>query len=107
MVKLMIDELTPGMTLEEAVKNANGTVLIPSEVDLSEKHIRALKMWGIVAVAVKSDAQQGAGSGGSMDPALLEKAKEAIKSVFVHANTDHPVMAEIFKQAAIRHARSS
>lgn len=106
MTKLMIDQLSPGMVLEEAVKNANGTVLIPADAELSEKHIRALKMWGIVAVSVKSTADDAGGGAGAIDPEILEKAKAELQPVFALANTDNPIMAEIFKQAAIRHARS-
>lgn len=107
MTKLMIDALTPGAILDEAVKNANGTVLIPAGAELSEKHIRALKMWGIVAVSVKSTADNADGDAAAVSPVSLEKAKAELEDVFALANIEHPVMAEIFKQSAIRHARNS
>lgn len=104
MTKIMVDEATPGMVLDEPVKNANGSVLIPADVALSEKHVRALKMWGIVSLSVRSE---NGGDENSVDPLELEDAKRQIQSRFVLANLDNPAMAEIYKQVAIRHARSN
>lgn len=104
MTKIMVDEAAPGMVLDESVKNANGSVLISADVALSEKHVRALKMWGIVSVSVKSE---GGGDDESVDPMELEDAKRQIRPRFVLANLDNPAMDEIFKQVAIRHARST
>ncbi len=106
MTRVLLDDLEPGMILEDAVKNANGSVLLAAGATLTEKHIRAMKMWGIIDIGIKGGGDSNASDGDDIDPALIEKAKSDLSPMFIHANLEHPIMDEIFTQAVTRHARN-
>lgn len=107
MPRIVIDQATAGMVLDQPVTNANGRTLMPAGVELADKHIKALKMWGITDVSIKGD-----GIGAPADPlttidaAALERAQAELAEVFKFTDITHPVMMEIFKQAVISHARN-
>lgn len=51
---ILIDEITDGQILGEAVINNFGQTLIPAGVTLKKNHISLLKTWSIETVSVKS-----------------------------------------------------
>lgn len=51
-----IDKLTEGMEINQAVKNQFGQMLIPANTQITEKHKKVLKTWGIVSVDIKDDS---------------------------------------------------
>jgi hypothetical protein len=104
--RILLDQVQPGMVLEQPVTNANGRMLIPVGCELNEKHIKAMKMWGIPDVSVKgADEVKNDGTGG-IDPQKIEAAKTALVDTFHHTNQDLPAMQEIYKLAVIQYARS-
>ena len=52
MATLDTGELRSGMVLTEAVRNAQGTLLLSAGRTLTDKDIRVLKAWGVGEVAV-------------------------------------------------------
>ncbi len=48
MQKLKIDELAPGMLLNEFIYNKSGAVVLPKGTRLTNEHIELLKSWGVV-----------------------------------------------------------
>lgn len=107
MPRIVLDQAVAGMVLDQPVTNANGRILIPSGIELAEKHIKALKMWGIPDVSVKGgDSAALADPTAALDPAVLARAQAEVAERFKFADTTQPVMAEIFKQAVMHHARN-
>lgn len=104
MARIMLDQVQIGMVLEQPVTNSNGRVMIPAGCELSEKHIKAMKMWGVVDVSVKGGEAE-ATPGTDIGATELESAKAALADLFRHTDLANPVMAEIFKQAVLCHAR--
>ena len=106
MARISIDNLEPGMVLKEALKNSNGSVLLPAESTLTEKHIRAMKMWGVLDANIALDDNDGT-EHAEVSPEMVAQSQDAIKPLFLHCDLDNDAMNEIFNQAAIYHARSS
>lgn len=106
MARILLDQVKPGMVLEQPVSNANGRMLIPAGCELNEKHIKAMKMWGIPDVSVKGTDEVKNDGNGDMDPKKIDAAKTALADTFRHTNQDLTAMQEIYKLAVIQHARS-
>lgn len=107
MPRIVIDQATAGMVLDQPVTNANGRTLMPAGVELADKHIKALKMWGITDVSVKGDGDHApADPMATLDAATLERAQAELAELFKFTDLKQPVMAEIFKLAVINHARN-
>jgi len=49
---ISIDEIKVGMVLSDDVINPQGLVLIKKNIQLTEKHIKVLKRWGITTVTI-------------------------------------------------------
>jgi len=100
---VLIDEAEPGMVLHDPVNNFNGKVLLPEGVELSEKHLRALRQWGVLEINIVSDDGT---ENIEISPEAIAAAEDTLKPRFTHTNLEHPLMAEIFKQAVLHHVRN-
>lgn len=108
MARLPLDQLAVGMVLAEPLKNVNGSVMLPPGSAITEKHIRAMRMWGVLDIDIQGEAAPTANE--RMPPANasdLAKAQAELQSFFAFADLDNPVMAEIFNQAVIHHGTDS
>lgn len=108
MARLLLDQLTPGMVLTEPLKNTNGSVMLPAGSAISEKHIRAMKMWGILDVAVQLDQETNTTApAATTNPEMTKLAKEILTQYFSLTDMTDPVIVEIFNQAVMHYGRSS
>ena len=108
MTRLILDDVTPGMVLNEAVKNNNGQILLGEGAELTEKHIKAMKMWGIMDVGVVDTGDnENDITNEPIDPEQLEKAQEAIKERFSLTDLSSEMMLAIFNRAAIEYAKEN
>jgi hypothetical protein len=105
MTRIPLEQALPGMVLAKAVANANGRVLLPAGCEISDKHIKAMKMWGVTDLSINSDATGESGAT-SVSPAKLEAAALALAEAFRHANMEAAVMDEVYKAAIDYHARN-
>jgi len=106
MARIMLDQAQPGMILAQPVSNTNGRVLLPAGCEISDKHIKAMKMWGIVDLCVKGGDENDNGQTHAVSPEKLEAAKASLAEVFKHANTGTPIMDAIYVAAIAYHART-
>lgn len=107
MAILKINELAPGMTLTEEVRGANGRFLVGAGAVLTEKHLRVMKLWGVVEAAVaETEGRQDGEPEPALDPRLGKLCEERVDDLFTLAdktesaegNTlapDHPAMVEL------------
>ncbi len=102
-------ELQTGMTVAEDVKDIHGRLLIPAGIDLTDKHLRALKLWGIPAVQIQStDETLAPVDLGALPPKVMEQLKAEVMDIFHHnmSLSKLPVFETLFTQCVLRLARN-
>ncbi len=104
MERVLLKNLASEMTIADDLLGRDGRLLLKVGAVLTEKHIRAMKIWGIpyayikVGEEIEADdkvAQQKAGHTDTIPTELLGK--------FKLANMDHPLIKELFEQAVKRY----
>lgn len=106
MARIMLDQAQPGMVLEQPVSNTNGRVLLPAGCEINEKHIKAMKMWGIVDLCIKGSTESGESETNAVTSHKLENAKNSVAEAFKHANLGTPIMNAIYNEAVAYYART-
>ena len=99
-------ELKPGMVLAEDLRDRNGRFLLAKGTRLTLKHLRILKIWGVIEVNIEGISQKNVESntGAQIDPAIMETAEKEIRERFVHTDLDHPATRELFRLCTLRKA---
>lgn len=100
-------DLKPGMVLGEDLRDSTGRFLLGKGTRLTSKHIRILKMWGVVEANVEGVSPQDveADSLGQLDPAAIKEAKENLTARFSHSDLEHPAIHELFRLCVLRRAQ--
>jgi hypothetical protein len=103
-----VSDVRAGMVLGADVQDRNGRVLLAKGIEISEKHIRIFKMWGITEADIQGVALEdvAAHEAAAIDPALREKAEEAIHGIFRFADCEQPGMKELARLATMRYVRT-
>ena len=76
MAKISVDQVQAGMVLAAEVTDKRGRLLIPSGRALDEKHVQALKMWGIAQIEIEGDDPDEGGP--EITPEALEQAQAIV-----------------------------
>jgi len=100
-----IEQVTTGMVLAGPVVDRRGRLLIPAGKSLTDKHLGALKMWGIPHVEIEGDDVED-DSTSPIEPHLLEEARAQLAPFFVRVNREHPFAGLLFDYCTIRRARN-
>ncbi|MCU0590655.1 MAG: hypothetical protein MUC57_04190 [Desulfobacterales bacterium] len=96
---LNLEDVKPGMTLAQAVRNHQDQLLLDGGRRITEKSIRVFKSWGIRRVAVNGGpAGDGAEDGGRV-PGLPPDIDAELRERFSDVATD-PLMTAILQAAA-------
>ena len=99
MVRVDIEDLKPGMILEQAVKNNQGVRLLDAGARITKKNIRIFKSWGVTDITVKGREIRANGTSGQPEPRIKESEEMHLKEKFADV-LDDPVMVEIYKAAS-------
>lgn len=100
MAIIILDNLAAGMLLRSNVCDRSGRLLLPAGNELTEKHLKIFRTWGVIeADIVGDDSGETApfDSGEELDPARLAEAEAAMAKLFVHNNPEHPAIMELLK----------
>ena len=104
---LNLDDIEPGMTLGRDIVNRNGLVLLKAEEQITERHLRILKMWGVTEADIKGvgkeDIEQKTAA--EIDPRILEEAAARVNDLFRHADRGQPFINELARLVTLRLAR--
>ncbi len=92
-----INQLKPGMILDEEVRDINGRLLLKSNKQIQTAHIRIFKIWGITEVNIRGNNAGKDVSASSVDPQQIEKIKESTLDLFRYVDLEHPAIKEIFR----------
>lgn len=105
MAHLSLDQARVGMVLAADVKDRRGRLLVPAGRELSERHLEALRMWGVPAVEIDGDDGEG-DDVAPIDPEIEARARADVDDLFVHAAEAHPFVDVLRKLAVERQARA-
>lgn len=104
---ISLDAIEPGMILAGDVKDRSGRVLLSTGAEISEKHLRIFKMWGILTVSVRGEEQEETRSNtdSEIDPDLLREAERKTVELFCHNDLAHPFIRELFRLVTLENLR--
>ena len=99
-----VDDLSPGMVLGENVQDGQGRLLMPAGTELTERHLRAFQLWGIMSVRVRGADGEEPGAP-EVSPEALTAARERVLPRFVRNDVQHPLIAALIESCTRREAR--
>jgi len=99
MIRVGIEELKPGMILEQPVKNNQGVLLLEAGAKITKKNIRIFKSWGVTEIPVKGEVTRATDCAGQPELRINEPEEMQLKKKFAGV-LDDPVMVEIFNAAS-------
>ena len=103
MALVTVDQAQPGMVLAEGVTDKRGRLLIPAGNELSERHVGALKMWGVTHLEIEGDGPEGDDLI-DIDPEVLARAEHEVDEHLGKNNPEHPFIAALRGRAVRQHA---
>jgi hypothetical protein len=91
---MRLDQVTAGMELSKDVYDPNGGILMRAGVQLTERHIKAFKSWGIQEISIRSTASA---PPDAPDPATATEMRELLDARFGLSNLDHPAVQALYQ----------
>lgn len=104
MGRLNLDEIQPGMVLAGDVLDRNGRVLLKSGLEITDKHLKILKQWGITDALIQGVNREeiNAQAVQNLDKDLLAKIEAEFETIFLHADRHHQFNQELFRLSVLR-----
>lgn len=104
---ISLNDIRPGMILAGEVKDRNGRVLLAAGQEITEKHLKIFKTWGVTDANIQGASQEDmvAQDLAEVDPEIHRQAEEATLARFKHAGTTHPGLKELARLATMRRVR--
>jgi len=96
-----INELQPGMVLEDEVKDLSGRLLLGKGKKIQPEHFRVFKIWGVTEVKVLGNNGSKKETILNLDPEQIEKIKNDTLPIFSHNDLEHPAIKEIFRLSVL------
>lgn len=103
-----IADIRQGMVLAKDVTDRNSRVLLTAGNELTDKHIKIFKMWGVTEADIQGVAHEDveAQEAAALDPELLRKADLVTQELFTHAASEHPGIRELARLSTMRRVRT-
>ena len=107
MANINVAQIEPGMVLADDLKDQNGRFLLAKGVELSAKHLKIMKTWGVVEADIEGVTEQEIGEKqtADIDPKILEKAEEIERQRFIFSDLEHEAVHQLFQICVLRRAR--
>lgn len=102
MRSINVERAQEGMVLAAPVIDRRGRLLIPVGATLSERHVKALLVWGVPKIEVEGAEPEGEAPA-APSPEALAKAEAAVEQRFAVVGTGHPFLEQL-KACAIERA---
>ena len=98
MGRISIDNLQPGMILDEDAL-AGGNTLLTAGSTLSAKHIDILRSWGVMDVDIKgiTNTEIGAGEMEQFDIELVTTFENQLRPLFALNDEKNPFISELLR----------
>jgi len=101
MAHIRTKELEAGMTLSMDVSDNNGRLLLGKGCELSDKHILALKAWGVTSVDIEEDEPTQQVTVSEIPEDIMEAVRNEVAGHFKYSNTEHPFIQAIMEKAVV------
>jgi hypothetical protein len=100
-----IDNLAAGMVLKSNVCDRSGRLLLPSGGELTERHLKIFRTWGVLEADIEGDNCMEAVQdliNEDIDPARLAVAEESVRRIFRFNELEHPAIKELMRLCITR-----
>lgn len=99
MAKVNLDDLVAGMVLADDAVHLNGRVLLQAGTELTEKHLKIFRAWGLTEATVvgANDEEIKQHAIEHLDPAQLALAEQKLQLLFSHLDMEHEPVAELYR----------
>lgn len=95
MAYVAVDDLEAGMVLSQDAAGANGQVIAPKGAELTDRHIRLFKTWGITGVDIAGADQEDEDSPIELDDAQTKELRLYIENRMRLNQEDTPVIHKV------------
>ncbi len=104
MAKFVLERLEPGMRLAADVTDRSGRVLLRAGLELTDKHLKILKTWGVTEASVESNDAETAPI---IDPVRLAAVEAEVRQRFQHCDLGYEVTQSLLRHAITARASKS
>ncbi|GJL79856.1 MAG: hypothetical protein NPINA01_28450 [Nitrospinaceae bacterium] len=105
MATIKIRDLEEGMTLARDVLDRNGRLIVSAGENITGKHLRMFKAWGVTEAGVEGSNGPGK-TEGNVPENFWEKVptevRKHVEELFRYADKQHPAVAELMELCALR-----
>jgi hypothetical protein len=103
--QVSVDDLEPGMLLAEEVRDQQGRLLMPAGTELTERHLRAFQLWGILSVRIRAADAAPDPAAVPLSPEQLAEGEALVLARLRETDPAHPLIVELVRWCAEREAR--
>src|SRR5438046_4191717 len=109
MTHISLNDVQPGMVLADDAVAAGDRLLLRAGSELTEAHLRTLRMWGVFDVDVQGVTREDiiAGAARSLDPATRDAIELRIDTLFGLAHRTHPLIDALVHLVRLRFVRNA
>lgn len=99
-----LEDIESGMILGRDIINRTGLVLLKAGEEITERHLRILRTWGITEADIKGIEKEEImeKAEAEIDPQVLEEATTKALEIFRHTDREHPFIKELFQLVKLR-----
>ncbi|NVM21182.1 MAG: hypothetical protein HWN68_05325 [Desulfobacterales bacterium] len=107
MGRIHLEDVEAGMILAAHVMDFNGRLLLGVGSEITERHIKIFKMWGVTEADIQGveKEQVAAKITAQLDQLLVQEAAALGRELFRHTDLKHPCMEELFRLFTLRKVR--
>ncbi len=102
MAVVKLEHLEAGMVLDHDVKDLSGRMLLRSGAEITPKHLKIFRSWGVSEAHVRGVGEAPPAAGpdlAELDPVLVARVEGALRAAFAFHDLDEPVTRELFAVA--------
>lgn len=93
------------MILADDVHDTQGRLLVPRDTEMTERHLRAFQLWGVMSVRVRGRGDESDDAPPPISPEALAEAEAYVRARFRRHDPDHPLIGALIATAVQRIAR--
>lgn len=103
---LNINDIEEGMELAEDIVNLNGRILLKAGFIITERHIQALRAWGIAEANIRGVERDNLDEPSleAVDPEEIARIEQDLTYLFRKMDLENPIVAELYRLVRKREA---